>query len=53
MRMFNPKTLNDAYALARIQEECLMNNMKSVKSVWSNQGVGREYDSRFNKGGNS
>jgi hypothetical protein len=23
VRMFNPKTLNDAYALARIQEECL------------------------------
>jgi hypothetical protein len=50
--MFNPKTLNDAYALARIQEECLMNNMKSGKPVWRNQGVGSEYGSGFNKGGN-
>jgi hypothetical protein len=53
VRMFNPKTLNDAYALARIQEECHMNNMKLGKSVWRNQGIGTEYSSGFNKGGNS
>jgi hypothetical protein len=52
-RMFNPKTLNDAYALARIQEECLMTNVKGGKPVWRNQGVGNENSYAANKGGNS
>ena len=33
VRMFSPKTLNDAYALARIQEECILLNSKSRKPV--------------------
>jgi hypothetical protein len=31
VRMFNPKTLNDAYSLAKIQEECITINLKSGK----------------------
>ncbi|XP_059456434.1 uncharacterized protein LOC132186472 [Corylus avellana] len=53
VRMFNPKTLNDAYALARIQEECLATNSRSGKPVWRNQGVGNESSYAANKGGNS
>jgi len=34
VRMFNPKNLVDAYALARIQEECVMNVVKSFRSSW-------------------
>jgi hypothetical protein len=34
VRMFNPKNLVDAYALARIQEECVMNVAKSFRSSW-------------------
>jgi hypothetical protein len=33
VRMFNPKTLNDAYALARMREECIMINTKYGKPV--------------------
>jgi hypothetical protein len=34
VRMFNPKTLNDAYALAKIQDGCLVNNSRSRKIFW-------------------
>jgi hypothetical protein len=47
VRMFNPKTLNDAYALARMQEECIVINNKYGKPVWGsfrNQEVGKEED---------
>jgi hypothetical protein len=47
VRMFNPKTLNDAYALARMQEECIVINKKYGKPVWGsfrNQEVGKEED---------
>jgi hypothetical protein len=42
LSMFNPKTLNDAYSLAKIQEEYLSIDIKSGKSLWSssrNQGL--------------
>jgi hypothetical protein len=35
VRMFNPKSLNDAYSLAKIQEECLAINIKPGKFLWS------------------
>jgi hypothetical protein len=44
--MFNPKTLNAAYALARMQEECIVIN-KYGKPVWGsfrNREVGKEED---------
>jgi hypothetical protein len=47
VRMFNPKTLNNAYALARMQEECIVINKKYGKPVWGsfrNQEVGKEED---------
>jgi hypothetical protein len=34
VRMFNPKSHMDAYSLARIQEECVLNSTKNVWSVW-------------------
>lgn len=34
VRMFNPKSLVDAYSLAWIQEECVLNSPKNVWSVW-------------------
>jgi hypothetical protein len=34
VRMFNPKNLVDAYALAQIQDECVMNVAKSFRSTW-------------------
>lgn len=34
VRMFHPKSLVDAYSLARIQEEHVLNSTKSVRSVW-------------------
>jgi hypothetical protein len=56
VRMFNPKTLNDAYALARMQEDCIVINTKYGKPVWGssrNQGGGNDNNSSFNKRGNS
>jgi hypothetical protein len=50
VRMFNPKTLNDAYSLAKIQKECLAINIKSGKSVWyssKNQGLGGGNNATF------
>jgi hypothetical protein len=47
VRMFNPKTFNDAYALARTQKECIVINKKCGKPVWGsfrNQEVGKEED---------
>jgi hypothetical protein len=47
VRMFNPKALNDAYASARTQEECIVINKKYGKPVWGsfrNQEVGKEED---------
>jgi len=35
VRMFNPKTMTDAYSLAKIQEELILNSRKSSKSSWS------------------
>jgi hypothetical protein len=52
--MFNPKTLNDAYVLARMEEECILTNTKFGKPVWGsfrNQGGGNDNNSSFNKGG--
>jgi hypothetical protein len=34
VQMFNPKSLVDAYSLARIQEECLSNLVRGVRSPW-------------------
>jgi hypothetical protein len=34
VRMFNLKSLLDAYSLARIQEECVMNTAKSSRLSW-------------------
>jgi hypothetical protein len=34
VRMFNPKTLVQAYSLARIQEECLSNLTKGLRPPW-------------------
>jgi hypothetical protein len=34
LRMFNPKNLVDAYALAQIQEEYMMNAAKGFRSSW-------------------
>ena len=56
VRMFNPKTLNDAYSLAKIQEECIAINLKSRKSVWyssKNQGVGGGNNAAFVRSGNA
>ena len=50
MRMFNPETLNDAYALAKIQEECLVNNNRSGNLFWRNQRGGNDGNAGFNKG---
>jgi hypothetical protein len=33
--MFNPKSLIDAYSLARIQEECVMTTRRVVRPTWS------------------
>jgi hypothetical protein len=44
VKMFNPKILNDAYVLARIQEKCILLNSKSRKPIWNsfrNQGWGK------------
>jgi len=35
VRMFNPKTMTDAYSLAKIQEELILNSRKASKSSWS------------------
>jgi hypothetical protein len=35
VRMFNPKTLVDAYSLAKIQEEYLISSRKSFKPPWN------------------
>ena len=54
--MFNPKALNDAYSLAKIQEEYLAINLKSGKSAWyssKNQGVGDGNNVAFVKSGNA
>jgi hypothetical protein len=54
VRMFNPKTINDAYALASMQEECIVINTKFGKPVWGsfrNQGGGNDNNFGFNKGG--
>jgi hypothetical protein len=54
VRMCNPKALNDAYALARMQEECIVINTKYGKLVWGsfrNQGGGNDNNSGFNKRG--
>jgi hypothetical protein len=56
VRMFNPKTLNDAYSLAKIQEECIAINLKSGKSVWyssKSQGVGGGNNAAFVRSGNA
>lgn len=38
VRMFNPKGLVDAYSLARIQEECVLNSKRITRPAWnSNQ----------------
>jgi hypothetical protein len=53
--MFNPKSLNDAYSLAKIQEECLAINIKPRKFLWSsskNQGVGGGNNTAFMRSGN-
>jgi hypothetical protein len=34
VHMFNPKSLVDAYSLARIQEECVMNFARNSKMGW-------------------
>jgi hypothetical protein len=34
VRMFHLKSMVDAYSLARIQEEHVLNSTKSVRSVW-------------------
>jgi hypothetical protein len=34
VRIFNPKTLVEAYSLARIQEECLSNLTKGLRPPW-------------------
>jgi len=34
VRMFNPKSLLDAYSLARIQEECVMNTTRCSRIGW-------------------
>jgi hypothetical protein len=54
--MFNPKTLNNAYSLAKIQEECIAINLKSGKSVWyssKSQGVGGGNNAAFVRSGNA
>jgi hypothetical protein len=35
VRMFNPKSLVDAYSLARIQEEYVLNSRRNARSFWS------------------
>jgi hypothetical protein len=35
VRMFNPKTMPDAYALAKMQEELMLNSRKSTKLLGS------------------
>jgi hypothetical protein len=35
VRMFHLNTITDAYSLAKIQEELLLNSKKSAKSPWS------------------
>jgi hypothetical protein len=37
VRMFNPKTLVEAYSLAKIQEENVLNNTKGIRPWISNQ----------------
>jgi hypothetical protein len=33
VRMFHPKSLVEAYSLARIQEECVLNSAKSARPI--------------------
>lgn len=35
VRMFNPRTLTDAYSLAKIQEELILNTKKTTRTSWS------------------
>jgi hypothetical protein len=35
VRMFNPKSLIDAYSLAKIQEECVMTTKRVFRPTWS------------------
>lgn len=35
VRMFNPKSLVDAYSLARMQEECVLTTRRSSRSHWT------------------
>jgi hypothetical protein len=57
--MFNPRTLVDAYSLAKIQEENILNNVKSNQAWVSNQfrstnyGGSAEISVGFNKGSGS
>jgi len=55
--MFNPKSLVDAYALARIQEECVLNSKRITRPAWnsnqfhhSSHGMNAELPVGFAKG---
>lgn len=57
VRMFNPKSLIDAYSLARIQEECVLNSKLITRTAWdsnqfhhSSHGMSAELPVSFAKG---
>jgi len=39
VRMFNPKSLIDAYSLARLQDECLVTGRRNVRLSWNSNQV--------------
>jgi hypothetical protein len=41
--MFNPKTLIDAYSLARIQEESVRANRRLLRPAWNNSSFNQSY----------